>query len=190
MPSCQKDGWEANKEAVEFRELEATNRPLSDYQLQRGPDFDKKCKQSCKEDCLCAVAIYGSNMCWKKKPPLSNGRQGKIAVKCTTATIKVPTNNATQRCRDKSTLILVGSVLLGSSAFFILFLVSAILAVALFCYHTKSTKLQSVSSIFATTSVRTYSYKELEVATHGFKEILGRGAFGTVYKGVLASDLL
>ena len=88
LPSCQKDGWEANKDAVEFRELEATNWPLSDYQLQRGPDFDKeKCKHSCKEDYLCAVAIYGSNMCWKKKLPLSNGRQDKIAVKYTTATV-------------------------------------------------------------------------------------------------------
>lgn len=30
-----------------------------------------------------------------------------------------------------------------------------------------------------------FSYKELEVATHGFKEQLGHGGFGVVYKGVL-----
>ena len=189
LPSCQKDGWEGNKDAVEFRELAATNWPLSDYQLQRGPDFDKeKCKQSCKDDCLCAVAIHGGDMCWKKKLPLSNGRHSKIAFKYTTALIKVPKNNATPRCRDKSTLTLVGSVIFGSSAFFNLFLLSAILGVAVFCHQKKPTKLKSVSSRFATTIVRTYSYRELEVATHGFKEKLGRGAFGTVYKGVLASD--
>ncbi|WJZ84096.1 hypothetical protein VitviT2T_003720 [Vitis vinifera] len=175
VKNCQKDGWEANKEAVEFRELEATNRPLSDYQLQRGPDFDKKCRQSCKEDHLCAVAIYGSNMCWKKKLPLSNGRRGKIAVKCTTATVKVPTNNATRRCRDKSTLILVGSVLLGSSAFFNLFLLSAILAVALFCYHKKSTKLQSVSIIFATTSGVLASDPERFVAVKKLHKVIQEG---------------
>ncbi|KAG5253604.1 G-type lectin S-receptor serine/threonine-protein kinase [Salix suchowensis] len=34
---------------------------------------------------------------------------------------------------------------------------------------------------------QSYTYKELEKATGGFKQILGKGAFGTVYKGVLAS---
>ncbi|CBI40253.3 unnamed protein product, partial [Vitis vinifera] len=92
------------------------------------------------------------------------------------------------RCPDKSTLILVGSVLLGSSVFFNLFLLLAIPAAALFFYNKKLMNIQSVSSKFPTTSVRTYSYKELEEANGGFKEILGRGAFGTVYKGVLASD--
>ena len=38
------------------------------------------------------------------------------------------------------------------------------------------------------TNVRRYTYKELGQATMGFKQILGKGAFGTVYKGVLASD--
>ncbi|KAK7856277.1 g-type lectin s-receptor-like serine/threonine-protein kinase lecrk1 [Quercus suber] len=31
-------------------------------------------------------------------------------------------------------------------------------------------------------NVRSYTYKELEQATMGFKPILGKGAFGTVYK--------
>ncbi|KAH0714503.1 hypothetical protein KY284_007408 [Solanum tuberosum] len=33
---------------------------------------------------------------------------------------------------------------------------------------------------------RAFSYAELEQATSGFKEALGRGAFGTVFKGILA----
>ncbi|XP_034704535.1 G-type lectin S-receptor-like serine/threonine-protein kinase LECRK3 [Vitis riparia] len=195
LPSCQTavDGWEANKDAVEFRELKDVNWPLSDYQLQEGPEFNKeKCKQSCKDDCLCVVAIYNTdNQCWKKKFPLSNGRHEPTqnVLEYTTALIKVRIKNDTiERCPDKSTLILVGSVLLGSSVFFNLFLLLAIPAAALFFYNKKLMNIQSVSSKFPTTSVRTYSYKELEEATGGFKEKLGRGAFGTVYKGVLASD--
>ncbi|KAK3439482.1 hypothetical protein EUGRSUZ_C04356 [Eucalyptus grandis] len=37
-------------------------------------------------------------------------------------------------------------------------------------------------------SMRTFTYQELHEATYGFKEELGRGAFGTVYKGVLGSE--
>ena len=36
--------------------------------------------------------------------------------------------------------------------------------------------------------MRSYTYKELEEATRGFKQIVGKGVFGTVYKGVLPSN--
>ncbi|KAJ8643575.1 hypothetical protein MRB53_005323 [Persea americana] len=36
--------------------------------------------------------------------------------------------------------------------------------------------------------IRSFTFKELEQATNGFKEELDRGAFGAVYKGVLVSD--
>jgi len=55
-----------------------------------------------------------------------------------------------------------------------------------FSYHNKLLNISSVSSV-ASTNIRSYAYKELEQATGGFKQILGKGAFGTVYKGVLAS---
>uniref|UniRef100_A0A2N9I632 Receptor-like serine/threonine-protein kinase n=1 Tax=Fagus sylvatica TaxID=28930 RepID=A0A2N9I632_FAGSY len=83
---------------------------------------------------------------------------------------------------------LVGScVLLGSSAFLniLLFLVSS--AAVYYLYHKKLNLPWNIDRTFAT-NVRRYTYKELEEATRGFKQILGKGAFGTVYKGVLASD--
>ncbi|KAJ6964143.1 hypothetical protein NC652_002423 [Populus alba x Populus x berolinensis] len=55
--------------------------------------------------------------------------------------------------------------------------------------RTALNKLLNISSVsnVASTNIRSYAYKELEQATGGFKQILGKGAFGTVYKGVLAS---
>ncbi|GKV42682.1 hypothetical protein SLEP1_g50062 [Rubroshorea leprosula] len=38
------------------------------------------------------------------------------------------------------------------------------------------------------TNLRSFTYKELEDATKGFKEELGKGSFGTVYKGELSWD--
>ncbi|CAI9761362.1 unnamed protein product [Fraxinus pennsylvanica] len=37
-------------------------------------------------------------------------------------------------------------------------------------------------------NIRRFSFKELQVAANGFKEELGRGAFSTVYKGILKND--
>ncbi|KAK9132944.1 hypothetical protein Scep_012472 [Stephania cephalantha] len=37
-------------------------------------------------------------------------------------------------------------------------------------------------------SLRSFQYEELEQATNGFKEEVGRGAFGTVFKGTLPNN--
>jgi serine/threonine protein kinase len=89
--------------------------------------------------------------------------------------------------KDRSSVVLVLAVLLGSSAFLniLLFLVSS--AAVYYLYHKKLNLPWNIDRTFAT-NVRRYTYKELEEATRGFKQILGKGTFGTVYKGVLASD--
>ncbi|KAI3444952.1 hypothetical protein Pfo_001617 [Paulownia fortunei] len=186
LPSCQQNGWESNIEFVEFKELNNTDWPLTDYELQTGSDVDKdRCKEFCLRDCFCAAAIYNGNNCWKKKFPLSNGRQSTTLNR--TALIKVPRNNVTSLCpksKDQSTLVLVVSVLLGSSVFLNFLLLITISIAIFFVYHKKLLNLQSASTLHG---MRRYTYKELEEATGGFKQHLGRGSFGTVYKGVLPS---
>ncbi|KAL0379927.1 UNVERIFIED_CONTAM: G-type lectin S-receptor-like serine/threonine-protein kinase LECRK4 [Sesamum angustifolium] len=67
IPSCQQNGWESSIDSVEFKELNNTDWPFTDYELQTGPDVDKeRCKEFCLRDCYCAAAIYNENNCWKK----------------------------------------------------------------------------------------------------------------------------
>ncbi|KAA8515718.1 hypothetical protein F0562_018671 [Nyssa sinensis] len=168
------------------------------YDLQIGDEDHEvnieECKQYCLEDCFCAVAIHGDNKCWKKKFPLSNGRKTKNVN--LTAIIKVANANATKlrlletcqnQSKDQSTLILAGSIILSSSVFLNFLLLLAISVAVCFSYHKKLLNLQSVSNTSAM-NVRSYAYKELEEATGGFKQKLGKGGFGSVYKGVLPSD--
>ncbi|KAJ6964132.1 G-type lectin S-receptor-like serine/threonine-protein kinase LECRK2 [Populus alba x Populus x berolinensis] len=194
LPSCRLNGWESNLDLVEFDEYKDTNWPLDDYDLQIGSGVDlQTCKQLCLKDCFCTVAVHNGNRCWKKKYPLSNGRREPNVVNGT-ALVKVPKVNVTQlyleslrqNNKDQSTTVLIVSILLGSSVFINIVMTLAICIAVYFSYHNKLLSISSVSSV-ASTNIRSYAYKELEQATGGFKQILGKGAFGTVYKGVLAS---
>ncbi|KAK4591672.1 hypothetical protein RGQ29_016203 [Quercus rubra] len=166
-------------------------------------EMEFECKKSCLHDCYCAVAIFqdpnynnGTGRCWKKKLPLSNGRYNRSAVdrKALFKILKLnsssqnPTNpNPGQGKQNHATLIL--TVLLGTSVFFNFFSVAAI-SLVFFClwqgklphfYRTLHTKDLDMN-------LRSFTYKDLEEATSGFKEELGRGSFGAVYKGVLVSS--
>ena len=185
LPSCDNNGWEVNKELVEFVKLENMDWPSSDYDFLQGPGVsEESCTQHCLDDCLCVAAVYDQgNTCMKKQYPLSNGRKSPNITSI--ALIKVPKNIGIEK--KGQSLIVVLAVLLGSSAFLnILFFLASSVAI-IYLYRKKLNLPRNTDSTFAT-NVRSYTYKELEEATRGFKQILGKGAFGTVYKGLLASD--
>ncbi|XP_047951719.1 G-type lectin S-receptor-like serine/threonine-protein kinase LECRK4 [Salvia hispanica] len=124
------------------------------------------------------------NSCWKKKLPLSNGRvdtsQGLKAflkIRKRDITIRNPRPG-----RDRQTLIVVISVLLGSSAFInCLFITAA--CVLLFLFYNGKFSAPGPVQEPSPSSIRCFTYKELVQATNGFIDELGRGAFGIVYKG-------
>ncbi|XP_010050091.2 G-type lectin S-receptor-like serine/threonine-protein kinase LECRK2 [Eucalyptus grandis] len=170
-----------------FQDMLNTNWPLADYNRSTGQTEDS-CREACLADCFCAVAIFGGGTCWKKKIPLSNGRMDPSEVG--KALIKVRINNSTSintgNGNKNSTLIIIGSVLLSSSVFVNLVL----LLVTYLIYRSSRSrdyKLSRPVQINQVPGMRTFTLQELQEATDGFKEELGRGAFGVVYKGVLGS---
>ncbi|KAA8549586.1 hypothetical protein F0562_001396 [Nyssa sinensis] len=183
----------------DFREISNTDWALSDYKHFEKVTEDY-CRESCLGDCFCAAAHFRDENCWKKRMPLTNGRTdprvvGKGLIKIrkdnstTQSTGGSPENSdkppqqkdQPQEKKDQSGLILTGSVLLGSSMFLNLLL---LLVTLLFLIKKKSKTLQPCSTMLGL-NLRSFTYKELEEATDGFKEELGRGSFGTVYKGII-----
>ena len=128
----------------------------------------------------------------RKKTPLSNGRfdpsNGRLAL------IKVRKGNSTWppnwegfKKKDRSTLIITGSVLIGSSVFLnLLLLLAAVMFI--FYFNDRKSKIIERRPVMEGANLRSFTYGELEVATDGFKHEIGRGAFATVYKGTLAHD--
>ncbi|KAL5762814.1 hypothetical protein ACOSP7_019078 [Xanthoceras sorbifolium] len=127
-----------------------------------------------------------------KKLPLTNGRQdyntyGKAVIKVPKSNVSLhpPSQNTNAEKKDRATLILAGALLLGSSVFLNFLFVAVISIVAFFSYQ-KRHKLVGNSSILET-NLRIFTFNELKESTDEFREELGRGSFGIVYRGVISS---
>ncbi|KAL5765050.1 hypothetical protein ACOSP7_017355 [Xanthoceras sorbifolium] len=181
--SCDKASEEMD--LFEFREMRYTDWPKSDYEHFGGVSEDY-CKRACLSDCFCSVIVYNNEECWKKKLPLVNGRNdpsigGKTMIKVRKA------NSSISRCSDPKKKQIILSALLGTSIFLDLLL---LLAAFIFFCHFNRMKPEKVQpqKFMPTVNLQNFTYNELEEITEGFKEELGYGAFGTVYKGVSGSE--
>ncbi|OVA20880.1 Protein kinase domain [Macleaya cordata] len=190
LPGCQEEESRNPEDLFELKTLKNTDWPTSDYDgLQSYNEQD--CRSSCLNDCLCAVALFREGTCWKKKLPLPNGRldpsvNGNALIKLRKdgnfSAQPSPSSPFLETKKDRSTLILVGSVLLGSSVFFNFLFLAAIFLV--FFFMEKRLRKNNQGSSVLRSNLHSFTYKDLEEATGGFKEELGRGSFGIVYKGV------
>ncbi|KAF8019512.1 hypothetical protein BT93_G0252 [Corymbia citriodora subsp. variegata] len=186
--SC--DGSRPETDQFTFQDILNTNWPLSDYERSTA-QTEGSCREACLADCFCAVAIFGGGTCWKKKIPLSNGRVvpsdvGKALIKVRIENSTLTSTGNGQKKNKNSTLVIIGSVLLSSSVFlnFLLLLISYLIYRSFRSREYKSSQRVQVNQV---TGMQTFTYQELQEATDGFREELGRGSFGAVYKGVLGS---
>uniref|UniRef100_A0A803KLZ8 Receptor-like serine/threonine-protein kinase n=1 Tax=Chenopodium quinoa TaxID=63459 RepID=A0A803KLZ8_CHEQI len=167
---CEGYAERSIKGEYRLERLPSTNWPFSDYE-KLGPYNEDDCKNSCLSDCFCAAVVFQDNntpICWKKKAPLSYGRQDT----------KV----------QETTWIKVGNVKFSNDPLnpFVPLPPKAKKQV----YHNKPLKACEEGqrkTLREFSNVHCFSYQELTEATMGFMEELGRGAFGVVYKGMIAT---
>ncbi|KAG6781759.1 hypothetical protein POTOM_014672 [Populus tomentosa] len=177
--------------------LNSDRRPICEcpggYSLLDPSDQYGSCRpnytQSCEEDEVAPVEDLSGNTCWKKKLPLSNGRvqtnlDGKALLKVRRSNVNPRSPYFPNNKKDRDGLILVGSVFLGCSVFVNFLLVCAICMGLFFIYRRRTKRIPQKDGAVET-NLRCFTYQELAEATEGFKEELGRGAFGVVYKGVV-----
>ncbi|XP_071690325.1 G-type lectin S-receptor-like serine/threonine-protein kinase LECRK3 [Rutidosis leptorrhynchoides] len=187
IPNCneKESDYEEN---IDFIELANINWPFADY-LKLLSGSMNECKELCLYDCFCAVAVYDGTNCWKKRLPLAHGwmndtELGRAFVKFRKN--ELPSNSPTQfreRTKGQKTVITVVSALLGSSVFVNVILVGAICLGFVLSYKKSYNQVDKVVE----TNLTYFSYNELVEATNAFKEQLGKGSFGIVFKGTLGT---
>ncbi|CAK9314170.1 unnamed protein product [Citrullus colocynthis] len=183
--SCDESSREIDN--FDFVPLENADWPQADYGHFQPVDEDW-CRNECLRDCFCAAAIFRNGECWKKKFPLSFGRMdssvgGRALIKIRRDNSTLQSQNPDKKCKNK-TMIVVGSVLLGSSLFLNILLLLLTLLIG-YRFTKGKSKANGGDPFILGVNLRAFSYEELNKATGGFTEQLGSGAFATVYKGTL-----
>ncbi|KAH7663269.1 S-receptor-like serine/threonine-protein kinase protein [Dioscorea alata] len=170
-----------------------TNWPGSDYEYYISYDEDH-CRNNCFNDCFCEVAIFNGRDCWKKRLPLSRGVistnvGGKAFIKVginSSSSLDPTRQHIEDKAKSQKVWFLVGLPSLIISLFILFGSIMLVVKVRSSSSYYKRIQLNS-SSVGST--LRCFTYKELEEATNGFRKELGSGAFGTVYEGFLPLNL-
>ncbi|KAL3653401.1 hypothetical protein CASFOL_003082 [Castilleja foliolosa] len=154
---------------------------------------DEICSQACLEDCNCEAAFYKDGQCSKQRLPLIYGRRQMS--ESNIALIKVSTSNElnTNEVQGKEIKkevrldILIISISLGVLAILIM-AISGIYVRRKHGAYKKISEYRGEANLTEDVALREFTYSDIVQATNEFKEELGKGASGTVYKGILHSS--
>ncbi|KAL5560362.1 hypothetical protein UlMin_036573 [Ulmus minor] len=143
------------------------------------------CQEECLRDCNCQVALFANQQCRKQQFPLRFAKRSTLW-KTIIKVHETTKESSRGRTVQVSTGILISSIIV--LAFGLVGLV--ISGVVIYRYRKRDyirISNQSKEGLAEDVTIRPYSYVELEKATNGFTDQVGKGAFGTVFKGVISN---
>ncbi|XP_012459368.2 G-type lectin S-receptor-like serine/threonine-protein kinase LECRK1 isoform X2 [Gossypium raimondii] len=158
------------------------------------------CSRTCLEDCNCEAAQFENGICRKQKLPLryllrETDAQVNSTVLLKVGIISLEADNGTVPSELKPPKVLIKrknkTVLILLLTFSLVACSCALLTISgVYIYKfrvLRYKRLLELGNLGLTEelTLTLFSYKELKRATNGFKEELGKGSFGAVYKGSL-----
>ncbi|XP_042016424.1 G-type lectin S-receptor-like serine/threonine-protein kinase LECRK3 [Salvia splendens] len=174
----------------DMRRVENTEWEGNAYEVFRMMS-EEECSKACLNDCNCEAAFFTGSQCRKQRLPLRFGR--RTTGSSNIALIRVGTTmepNVGGSSNHKSIIkkerrvdiLIIGIVLMSIGV--LALLISVIFA------HKKRKSYNKISiedgaNFVEGISLKVFTFEHLSEATNGFKEELGRGASGTVFKGFL-----
>ncbi|XP_043689283.1 G-type lectin S-receptor-like serine/threonine-protein kinase RLK1 [Telopea speciosissima] len=194
---CSSGGNETqnNSNSSSMSTLENTSWEDSQYSVLLS-QTEEECKDACLADDNCEAATFKDQQCQKQKLPLRYGRRKIDRSTTTTLTfVKVigkrrsctPSDDDGGAVTNKGILIKIISIAFTACAFLVLaFSGFLVYRYRVWAYKKISDQENNhIGRLVEEIGLRSFTYSELEKVTEGFKEVVGRGAFSTVFKGII-----
>lgn len=175
--------------AYEIREVDNTVWNDNYYDVL-GTMSVEQCTQACLDDCNCEAAFFKDGQCRKQSLPLRYGRRSlsdsnMALVRVSTTTPKRPETEGTSGSPAKERrldILIIGIVFMSVGAL--------AMSISVIFVHWKRRDYKKIAkvgevNIVEDVSLQAFTFEDLSRATNDFNEELGKGASGTVYKGVL-----
>lgn len=151
-----------------------------------------KCGDACLVDCECMASVYGLDdekpYCWLLRSLDFGGYEDPGS----TLFVKVRSNGSISPAGDKrgseenKGKVLVLPIVLSMT--FLMGLLSLLLYYNV--HRRRSLKRAMESALILSGAPINFSYRDLQIRTSNFSQLLGTGGFGSVYKGILADGTL
>ncbi|KAK4391172.1 G-type lectin S-receptor-like serine/threonine-protein kinase [Sesamum angolense] len=205
-PIDPRDGRKGCKRKVEIQDCQTTMLSLNNTLfLTFQPEIDsdlftaniRACLSLCLADTSCVASASladGTGVCYMKRSAFVSGYQSPTLTStsyvkvCEPAAPNPPLSSS--RNDKKSASLKIAVVVLGSSLALVILVVGL-----LWLYLRSKPKYESLLPHYSVSDYASgvpvqFSYKELQRETKGFKEKLGEGGFGCVYKGTLSNKMV
>ncbi|XP_019197723.1 PREDICTED: G-type lectin S-receptor-like serine/threonine-protein kinase LECRK3 [Ipomoea nil] len=160
----------------------------------------EECEQACLEDCNCDAAQFKDGQCGKERLPLIYGRRS--VDNSNVALIKVGflanigggggggggglVDHSPESKKQLHKAILVVGISLLAFALLVLAISGMLIHKSKIWRYREICERDNNGQFWEDVGPQAFTYAELERVTNDFKEELGRGAFGAVFKGVQA----
>ncbi|XP_027362537.1 G-type lectin S-receptor-like serine/threonine-protein kinase LECRK4 [Abrus precatorius] len=167
---------------VEVKEIPDADIPNGDYffldlQVINNSDLES-CKRALMDDNFSMAAVLDGSACHKKKWPIINARRISSETSNLVTLIKVP-RVVMHNGKDSPSWVVLLGALISCSLLAALFAATAIYHHPVYGHliHKREPPKPKPMDI----NLKAFSFQQLREATNGFKDKLGRGAYGTVY---------
>ncbi|OWM91423.1 hypothetical protein CDL15_Pgr017341 [Punica granatum] len=157
---------------------------------------ESDCRTECLQDCNCEAAFYEAGSCSKQRLPLRYGRRNlgssnAVFVKVGQTTSGNRTRSDPQRPEGRRKERIRMDILV-VSLIFIAVTVVIITACGILLYRNRVGLYKTIPKVgtgrmIEDVAPRSFTYDELKQVTGDFREVIGKGAFGIVYRGTMST---
>ncbi|XVF61859.1 hypothetical protein PTKIN_Ptkin08bG0168000 [Pterospermum kingtungense] len=152
------------------------------------------CETACSEDCNCEAAMFKDGQCKKQKLPLRFGRRNLGDSNVALIKVGIPASNSDEsrkpdvpgdgKEKHDMTILIIGLSLICFAIIVLVVSGALIHRSKVFRYKRFSTDGNNIM-LCENVAPLSFSYAQIEEMTNNFNEEIGKGAFGTVYKGTI-----